>query len=67
MARMLLVQADVTQNNADDRALLKRFRLFGPPGIMFFAPGGRELADMRVIGLQDARRFAATLDQVAAR
>src|SRR5690606_32836354 len=31
MSRMLLVQADVTANTADDRALLKRFRLFGPP------------------------------------
>ena len=67
LSGMLLVQADVTQNNSDDRALLKRFRLFGPPGIMFFAPGGRELADVRVIGFQDARRFAGTLDQVAAR
>ena len=67
MAGMVLVQADVTQNNADDRALLKRFKLFGPPGIMFFAPGGRELADVRVIGFQDARRFAATLEKVGAR
>ncbi|WP_144637316.1 protein-disulfide reductase DsbD [Bordetella genomosp. 13] len=66
MAGMLLVQADVTQNNADDRALLKRFRLFGPPGIMFFAPGGRELTEARVIGFQDARRFAATLEKVGA-
>ena len=41
MGQMLLLQADVTANNADDRALLKRFRLFGPPGIMFFEPGGR--------------------------
>lgn len=65
MSGMLLLQADVTQNNADDRALLKRFRLFGPPGIMFFAPGGREL-QARVIGFQDARRFAATLDGVLA-
>ena len=40
MGQMLLLQADVTANNADDRALLKRFRLFGPPGIMFFEPGG---------------------------
>lgn len=67
MAGMELVQADVTQNNADDRALLKRFRLFGPPGIMFFAPGGRELTEVRVVGFQDARRFAATLDQALAR
>ena len=66
MSGMLLLQADVTANNADDRALLKRFRLFGPPGIMFFAPGGRELADARVIGFQDARRFEASLDRALA-
>lgn len=67
MSRMLLVQADVTENNADDRALLKRFRLFGPPGILFFAPGGAAIADARVIGFQDAPRFAAVLDRVLAR
>lgn len=66
MAGMLLLQADVTQNNADDRALLKRFDLFGPPGILFFAPGGRELAEPRVVGFQDAARFAASLDEAAA-
>ncbi|OZI69742.1 protein-disulfide reductase DsbD [Bordetella genomosp. 2] len=67
MSRMLLLQADVTANNADDRELLKRFRLFGPPGILFFAPGGAPIADARVIGFQDAPRFAAVLDRVLAR
>ncbi|ARP84185.1 protein-disulfide reductase DsbD [Bordetella genomosp. 8] len=67
MAGMLLLRADVTANNADDRALLKRFKLFGPPGIMFFDAAGRELADIRVIGFQDAARFTESLDRVAAR
>ncbi|MGB3818539.1 MAG: protein-disulfide reductase DsbD [Achromobacter sp.] len=67
MAGMLLVQADVTANNADDRALLKRFRLFGPPGIMFFEPGGKELPDARVVGFQDAKRFTQSLDRVLLR
>lgn len=67
MSGMLLVQADVTANNADDRALLKRFRLFGPPGIMFFEPGGKELPDARVVGFQDAKRFTASLDKVLVR
>jgi len=67
MAGLLLLQADVTANNAEDRELLRRFRLFGPPGIMFFEPGGKEIADARVIGFQDARRFAATLDRALAR
>jgi thiol:disulfide interchange protein DsbD len=61
MKGMLLLRADVTKNNPDDRALLKRFRLFGPPGIMFFAPGGRELST-RVVGFQKADRFTRALD-----
>lgn len=64
MSRLLLVQADVTQNNADDRALLARFRLFGPPGILFFEPGGAPIAGARVVGFQDAERFGAVLDRV---
>lgn len=67
MAGMLLVQADVTANDADDRALLKRFRLFGPPGIMFFAPGGKELPQARVVGFQDAKRFTESLNRVLLR
>lgn len=66
MGQMQLLKADVTANNSEDRALLKRFRLFGPPGIIFFAPGGREIREIRVVGFQDAGKFAATLDQVLA-
>lgn len=64
MDQLLLLQADVTANNAEDRALLKRFKLFGPPGIIFFESGGRERKDVRVVGFQDANRFAANLDRV---
>jgi thiol:disulfide interchange protein DsbD len=62
MNQMLLLKVDVTVNTADDRALMKKFRLFGPPGIIFFSPGGYERKDVRVVGFQDATRFAATLD-----
>ena len=58
---LLLLQADVTRNSPDDRALLKRFNLFGPPGILFFDAQGRELAAHRIIGYQDATRFLASL------
>ncbi|TMH73506.1 MAG: protein-disulfide reductase DsbD [Betaproteobacteria bacterium] len=59
--RMLLLQADVTAANEADRALLKRFSLFGPPGIIFFDSQGREIAGLRVIGYQPAERFLKTL------
>jgi thiol:disulfide interchange protein DsbD len=58
---MLLLQADVTQNNEEHRALLKRFSLFGPPGIIFFDAQGREIRGLRVVGYQNAERFLKTL------
>ena len=65
--RMLLLQADVTSANAEDRALLKRFSLFGPPGIIFFDAQGREIKGLRVIGYQNAERFLRTLDSAGVR
>lgn len=62
---MLLLQADVTDNTADDQALLKRFRLFGPPGIIFFDGRGREIEGLRVIGYQSADRFLQNLELAA--
>jgi thioredoxin:protein disulfide reductase len=64
--RMLLLQADVTAHNDADRALLKRFSLFGPPGIIFFDAEGREIKGLRVIGYQNAERFLKTLRLVSA-
>lgn len=64
MDQMLLLQVDVTKNNRDDRALLKRFNLFGPPGIIFFNKAGQELPNVRVIGFQNAEKFGANLDKV---
>jgi thiol:disulfide interchange protein DsbD len=66
LGRMLLLQADVTVNNDADKALLKRFALFGPPGIIFFDAQGREIRGLRVVGYQDAERFLKTLDRAAA-
>lgn len=60
LGKALLLQADVTRNSESDRALLKRFQLFGPPGIVFFDAGGREL-ETRVIGFQNAQRFQQSL------
>jgi thiol:disulfide interchange protein DsbD len=61
---MLLLQVDVTANTAEHKALLKRFSLFGPPGIIFFDAQGREIKGLRVIGYQNAERFAKTLSLV---
>jgi thiol:disulfide interchange protein DsbD len=63
---MLLLQADVTAHNEAHRALLKRFSLFGPPGIIFFDAQGQEIKGLRVIGYQNAERFLKTLSFAAA-
>jgi thioredoxin:protein disulfide reductase len=60
---VVLLQADVTENNAGDQALLKRFGLFGPPGIIFFDKTGAELKT-RVIGYKNAKDFTQILNQV---
>jgi len=61
---VLLLQADVTANSEADKALLKRFGLYGPPGILFFDAQGKEKTDYRVVGYQDAKRFLKTLQSV---
>jgi thiol:disulfide interchange protein DsbD len=60
LADVVLLQADVTANNADDQALLKRFGLFGPPGTIFFDTQGRELK-ARVVGFERADTFLESL------
>lgn len=64
LAGFTLLQADVTGNTADDKALLQRFGLFGPPGIIFFDAKGREIQGVRVVGFQDAEQFLASLARV---
>ncbi len=59
----VLLQADVTLNSADDRALMQRFGLFGPPGILFFNAQGEEQAGARVIGFQNAQAFLQSLQK----
>jgi thiol:disulfide interchange protein DsbD len=60
----LLLQADVTADSAESRALLKRFGLFGPPGIVFLDAHGRERdAALRVIGFMPAKDFAGRLQR----
>jgi thiol:disulfide interchange protein DsbD len=63
MGRMLLLKADVTANSAEHKALLQRFGLFGPPGIIFFDAGGAERKGLRVVGFMKAEPFATVLER----
>jgi thiol:disulfide interchange protein DsbD len=63
LAQLNLLRADVTANSTDDQALLKRFKLFGPPGIIFFDAQGNEV--VRVVGYESAETFLKSLDKLA--
>jgi thiol:disulfide interchange protein DsbD len=64
LAGMVLLQADVTKNSEEDKALLAKFNLIGPPAILFFGKDGREHASLRVIGYQDSDTFIQSLQRV---
>jgi thiol:disulfide interchange protein DsbD len=64
LANTLLLQVDVTANDAADKAMLKRFGLFGPPGIIFFGRSGTEIPDSRVIGYQNTGKFLTSLQKL---
>lgn len=64
MSRFTLLQADVTENDETDKALLKRFGIFGPPAILFFPPKENEKRQYRVVGFMNADDFSSLLDTV---
>jgi hypothetical protein len=64
LQRFILLQADVTKNSTDNQALLKRFGLFGPPGILIFDLNSVEQKDQRVIGYKPPQRFIERLKKL---
>ena len=65
LKNVILLQADVTDQNDDDKTLLKRFNIIGPPTIVFFGSNGQELKQPRVVGFENAAQFLATLNQIS--
>ena len=66
LVQLTLLRADVTANNADDQALLKRFGIFGPPTIAFYGSDGQERSAYRVVGYMRAPAFADVLARATA-
>lgn len=63
LRKAMLLQTDVTANDAADRALLKSLGLFGPPAILFYTPHGQELRQWRVMGYMPADEFSRHVEQ----
>jgi len=64
LGNAVLLQADVTANSAEEIALLNKFKLFGPPGIVFYNKSGHEVASLKVIGYQAPEDFIKVLNQL---
>lgn len=63
LAPVRLLQVDVTANSAPDKALLKQFGLFGPPGMVFFEGAAEARVKHKVVGFENAADFMASLDR----
>ena len=66
LQNVVLLKADVTANNEADKALLKRFKLFGPPGLIFWNSAGAQ-SDYKVIGFEKAEKFLSSIDSALGR
>jgi thiol:disulfide interchange protein DsbD len=58
LSNTVWLQADVTANDAEDKALLDRFGVFGPPTIIFFGSDGEQRQGYEVVGYMKAETFA---------
>ncbi|MBX8522133.1 protein-disulfide reductase DsbD [Pseudomonas cichorii] len=58
-----LIRFDMTDSNAEQRALLDRYKLFGPPALLFFSKSGEELENVRVIGEIDTPAFIERINR----
>jgi len=59
----VLLQADVTANDEQDKALYRHFKIIGPPSIMFYNTQSKELKRYRVVGYMPAEKFSAHVKQ----
>jgi len=62
LANTILIQADVTANDTEDKALMKHFEVIGLPSILFFDKNGFEDKRLRAVGLEQAEIFAQRID-----
>jgi thiol:disulfide interchange protein DsbD len=61
LSKYTLLKADVTKNNADDKALMKKFNVFGPPALIFWDKDGKREASKRIVGYKAPKDFLAII------
>lgn len=63
LSRFMVLRADVTANDANDKALEKKLKVIAPPTFLFFTPNGKELSEQRIVGQLGHQAFANHLQQ----
>lgn len=58
----VLVRADVTADSEAEKALTKRFNLFGPPAMIFFDESGSVIKGSDLIGFKYAKDFLSHIN-----
>ncbi len=64
MSQFKLLRVDVTKNTDTDKALLKKYNIFGPPAIIFYDKDANELKNFKTIGYKPPEEFFKTLKKV---
>ena len=64
MSEFKLLKVDVTKNTDTDKALLKKYNIFGPPAIIFYDAKGNELKSFKTIGYKPPEAFTKILQNV---
>lgn len=64
LRHFVLLRANVTENNAFDRALLKRYHVVAPPTFLFFNRKGQEVMEKRIVGEVDRQLFLARANAI---
>ncbi|MDY0117865.1 MAG: protein-disulfide reductase DsbD [Sulfurimonadaceae bacterium] len=64
MQEFVLIKADVTKNTAEEKALTKKYGVFGPPAILIFDKTGTLVKSKSIIGFIDAESFVNHLNQI---
>jgi len=62
LSNAVLIQADVTANDTEDKALMKHFGVLGLPSILFFDKNGYEDKRLRAIGFEEADIFTQRIE-----
>ena len=63
MDKFILLKVDVTENNQSHQLLLKKFNLYGPPGIIFYT-NQQEQKQYKVVGFKNPKEFSKILEVI---